>query len=299
MNYLGIDVGGSSIKYALIDESGIILEKDQVPTPYLDFQTYCDTLKSIYIKYLRKVNGVAFSMPGRINVEKGYIHTGGALDDFVHEVNMKEKLAEFIDVPFIIANDAKCAAYAEIGFGSLQNYQNAATFIIGTGVGGALIYKKEVIQGAHYFAGEFSFVKMEISDKDNFKNWQANKCSVGALIHNVKKYYHTQDKLNGKIIFDLAAQNNQKVLQGLKDYCQDVAYTLYNLQSIFDPEVIAIGGGISVQPLLFEMIQKEIDETKLIYDMPRPCIIPCEFRNDANIIGALYLLKQYINKNEN
>ncbi|MEG0368252.1 MAG: ROK family protein, partial [Coprobacillus sp.] len=86
-------------------------------------------------------------------------------------------------------------------------------------------------------------------------------------------------------IFEMANQGNEDVLRAIDLFTRDLAVQVYNLQSIFDPEKVAIGGGISAQPLLFEMLEKHLDGFVGRYGLPipRPYVVPCHFRNDANL----------------
>ena len=97
----------------------------------------------------------------------------------------------------------------------------------------------------------------------------------------------------------MANQNNSKVLQGIDDFCNKLVRQIFNLQAIFDPQVIAIGGGISRQPILKTYINKHIDRMYSYYQrhnypMNRPKVAICHYGNDANLIGALYQLKNMI-----
>ena len=89
----------------------------------------------------------------------------------------------------------------------------------------------------------------------------------------------------------MANEGNEKVLNALRRFCFDLAIQILNIQVIFDPEVFAIGGGISQQKILFELIDEQFQKIKeargqLFFRIPD--VVACEFRNDANLIGALY-----------
>jgi predicted NBD/HSP70 family sugar kinase len=105
-----------------------------------------------------------------------------------------------------------------------------------------------------------------------------------------------EEALDGRKAFALANEGNEAVLQVMRSHFRKLAIQIYNLQVIYDPEKIAIGGGISRQPLVLSMIQEGLDE---IYEK-RPLtvypvnLVACEFRSDANLIGALhYHLENY------
>ena len=88
----------------------------------------------------------------------------------------------------------------------------------------------------------------------------------------------------------MANSGNEKVLAALDEFCFYIALQLYNIQAIFDPEKFAIGGGISAQPLLIEIINEQYKKLFIPVFPLRP-VVACEFRNDANLIGAYYQLQ--------
>lgn len=128
--YLAMDVGGSAIKFALMDQGASFVEKGEVKTPLTGLDDYLDALESIYRKYEKqvKIEGIAMSAPGTIDSDRGYFYTGGYLQDFVHDINLKELLEERCGVPVQIENDAKCAALAEVWMGAKSlNWPGKAT----------------------------------------------------------------------------------------------------------------------------------------------------------------------------
>ena len=100
---------------------------------------------------------------------------------------------------------------------------------------------------------------------------------------------------DGLKIFSLANGGDEKVLAGLKEYTDSLAVQIYNLNIYLDLDIIAIGGGISQQPILHKYLQRSLDEVleniplrKISPYVPEPKITNCRFYNDANLIGALY-----------
>ena len=80
MQYLVLDVGGSAIKYALMDAQATLLEKGQQPTPQAGFSQFADAIGGLYDQYRSRIAGMAISLPGLIDSERGYAHSGGLLD---------------------------------------------------------------------------------------------------------------------------------------------------------------------------------------------------------------------------
>ena len=187
-NYLTIDVGGTNIKYALMDENAEIKEKGEVPTPYDGLDAFLESIKGIYDQYAdSNIEAIAMSAPGKIDATKGYFYTSGALN-YINGVNLKDKLHEMIPVDFAVENDAKAAAAAEIWKGSMQGVSNGTVIVLGTGIGGAVIIDGKVYRGSTFAAGEYSGIPTTLlSGKyDPTKMW-ARVNGVGIMCDNYAK----------------------------------------------------------------------------------------------------------------
>ena len=290
--YLTLDVGGSAIKYGLINEDLTFIEKSKVPTPLDSMESFVEAVGSIYDQYKDEIEGIAISMPGIIEPSTGHCYTGGALS-YVVDVNMADILKKRCPVNISIGNDAKCAANAEVGFGSLKDVDDAAVVILGTGIGGCLIKDHKVHVGKHLLAGEFSSIKTNYHNPISHDDDWCKRNGIAGLLNRVQEALDTDQYYTGVEIFEMANNGNEKVIAGIDQFALEVALQMYNLHFIFDLEKVAIGGGISAQPLLLELIQKHFDNlfAHIGFDAPKPEVVPCYFRNDANMIGALY---QYV-----
>ena len=113
---------------------------------------------------------------------------------------------------------------------------------------------------------------------------------ISGLLQRVQEALETDKEYTGIEIFEMANKDNEKVIAGIDAFAKEVATQIFNVHIIFDCEKVAIGGGISAQPLLIELINKNMNEIfdNLHFDVYHPEIVPCKFRNDANLIGALY-----------
>lgn len=287
--YLCLDVGGSSIKYALITPDLQFSNKGSVPTPMDTLDNFIEEIGKIYDQFKDDVKGMAISMPGIIDPDKGYQYTGGALR-YIDKLETVKVLSERCPIHMTIGNDAKCAANAEIGYGNLQDIQDGAVVILGTGIGGCLIKDHKVHTGRHFSAGEFSFVKTNATDPISWDWAWSMRTGITGLLERVQEQLETDEKLTGIEIFDKANNGDEKVIAAINQFALEVATQIFNVHLIFDCERVAIGGGISAQPLLIDLIKKNLDIIfdNLGFDVYRPEIVPCHFRNDANLIGALY-----------
>lgn len=289
MKILAMDIGGTFIKYALMKENCEFVEKGKVPTPLTNMEDLFQTLKMVWESYCGQAEGVAISMPGVIDSERGYAYNAGALE-YLRERPFAKELSDLLGCKVWIGNDAKCAGIAEVGYGCLQDVQDAFVLIFGTAIGGCMIKDRKVHNGRHFSAGEVSNLRIDYTKPyDPQKSWYYLN-GAHALLQLVQQHLHTKETYSGEEIFAMAKDGSEEVLHALEEFCERIALQILNIQVIFDAERVAIGGGISAQPLLLELIQKKFDEIYDSFYLPvyRPEITVCKFFNDANLIGAYY-----------
>ena len=292
--YLGIDLGGTYVKYALMDEDGSLLEKDKCPTPQNNEKELIDFLIKLYRRYENMVQGIAMSAPGLIDRKAGVMHNGGSLL-YIHEFPIRNLLEEKCKVPVMVENDARCAGLAEIWKGSLSDCKNAVAMILGTAVGGAVIIDRKILSGTHLLAGEFSYMLTDATDLENPKKTLAMCGSASKLSENAARLFElSETDFSGEKLFSLAQDGNEVAITCIRNYARQLAAAILNIQFIVDPERIAIGGGISEQEMLLDMIQNELTELVKVYPhaVHVPEIAACQYHNDSNLIGALYSFLQ-------
>ncbi|MCR3759540.1 ROK family protein [Clostridium felsineum] len=302
MEFLVLDVGGTDIKYAIMNEKAEIIEKEKTKTPRDNIENFIETIGTIFDKYKNRVKGIAMSMPGRIDSKRGYLYSGGSLE-YNNDKEIAEILKKRCPMPIAIENDGKCAALAEAWKGNLKEYEDGIVVIIGTGIGGGIIKDKKLHKGKHFIAGEFSFILTndEMPDpKNNFAAAWAVTGGTPSLCKKLAEVKKLKKEIDGFTVFKYVNEGDEEAIKVLDDYCYKMAVQLYNLQYIYDPEKIAIGGGISQQKVLIEYIRKNIEkyaENMAPMVLFKPDIIACKFYNDSNLIGALYnyMLKYNIN----
>ena len=290
-----IDVGGTFIKYACMNEKSEIISRGKLPTPMSGREEFINTIVEIY-NSMSNAEGIAISLPGIIDAEKGYCVTSGALkynDNFA----IIEALSEKCNVNITMENDAKCAAIAEMKLGSLRDVNDGFVMVFGTGIGSAFIKERKIHRGCHFSAGEISFIipneEGNIVEADIF----GSRCGALGLCKMYAEAVNVPiEEVDGIRVFEAVHRGEAAAISCLDTLTRRVAVQICNIQNLLDPERFAIGGGISAQPIFIESIQKHLDKiyANSEFNLPRAEVVVCQFQNDANLIGALqYYLEKF------
>ncbi|NHC43204.1 ROK family protein [Bacillus sp. MM2020_1] len=288
--YLVIDIGGTFIKYALMDPAGSIITKRQKRTPITNLSDFKEVIFSIIEdQELKELNGIAFSCPGTIDVNKGTIYHGGLLP-FLHEVQLAKIIKERYGIDVTIENDAKCAALAELWLGSVKEARDSVVLVLGSAVGGGIIIDGKLHRGFHLSAGEVSYIMNEVNSQTREGEFVGTVCSAVQMVARIAEVKKLKEPANGEVVFEFINGHDKEANAIFDEYCIQLAALILNLQYILDPEIVAIGGGISSQPMVLERIEWAINELKEKNPVhtAAPKVVTCKFRNDANLYGALY-----------
>ncbi len=278
--YLGIDVGGTAIKYAILDDNDNILDSKSVNTPH-DRNEFIDTLSKI-INEFKDIKGVGISMPGFIDSDTGYMKTAGALAN-LYEYNLIELLNnKGISIPIHVENDAKCAAISEMANGNAKGVDNFVCITIGTGIGGGIVVNGNLVKGNNLVAGELGIMRNDI-------NTNVTGSEVGAImpsrIKYAKKYNLDIEDVDGK----LALSDNEIS----SDFYKEITRIIFNLTFVLNPEKFLIGGAISQDDKFISKLREICyKEAKEINESIEYTIDRCKNTNNAGVIGAVFELKK-------
>lgn len=298
--HLVLDLGGTAIKYALMDDTYHILEQSKTPSPLKDLDTLLITLENIGKQYSGRYQSVAISMPGRIDTKNGIAHTGGSFT-FLHDCPFASEVEKRLGTPVTIANDGKCAANAELIGGALDHIDNGAVVVLGTGTGGGVVLNGKVWMGTTFGAGEFSTLPTNFenihkgiygfTDPNSASMW-AMQASASGLIGNYMrlKGLSADQAVDGIGVFKAYDAGDPAAHEALKKLGRDVAAGIYSIQAVLDLQRFAIGGGISARSEVTDVIREALDAiftTIPFTPFSKPEVVTCQYRNDANLIGAL------------
>lgn len=291
-NYIAFDIGGSCVKFGVINEKGQILDKGSFETPKEELDILIKRMVKVVDTYKMdmKLDGIALSCPGAVNNKEGIIYGSSAVP-YIHGPNFRNILKEATDLNVSMENDANCAALAEVWKGVGKDNNDLLFLVCGTGIGGAVVKDRKLHLGPNLNAGEFGYMIM-VSDMESgvVRNY-SEVASTFSIVRRVAQYKKIPTcEIDGKKIFDMAEEGDKDCLRAIDEFYYMLALGVFNLQYVYDPEVVVIGGAISVREDLvhcinakLEIILKQAKIAKII-----PNVKKCRYSNDANLIGAVY-----------
>lgn len=301
-NYMVFDIGGSSVKWSVINKAGETMEKGSIGiAENIDgfFANLANISNDMKVKY--EVAGIAISSPGAVDCETGIVGGASAIP-YIHGPNFKEELKKLTGLNVEIENDANCAALGECWLGAGKENKDLAFVVCGSGIGGAIVKDKKIHSGIHKHGGEFGYCsfdyKFDETGKPRFTSWSQGGATAG-LANNVARLKGLEKgSINGVEVFEMCKNGDEIAIQEVNKFYYNMAIGIYNIQYIYDPEVIVIGGAISEREEFIDEINKRLD-----YMMSEECELEgtiklvvkrCVYGNDANKLGALY---NYLQRN--
>lgn len=316
MYYLGIDLGGMSIKAGVCDDEGNILVKDTCVTVRTeDGDRIINDMAQLCLKVIADagltvddIEYAGIASPGSADCERGLIIYAATLPFLNYPI--AEKLSQKTGIKKIyVENDANAAAKGEATYGAAKGYNDSLFITIGTGVGGGIIIGGKVYTGFNFSGAELGHIVI-VKDGEpcpcGRKGCMESYASATALIRLTKEKMLEDkqsvmwkicegdiEKVNGKTVFDAMLENDISAKAVFDEYIGYLACGIINFINIFQPEVLSIGGGISKQGEILLAPLREIvaREQYSRYSDKQTIIKTAALGNDAGIIGAASLGK--------
>ena len=298
MNCLSFDVGGTTVKYGVIDESYKILKKDKILTPENE-NDFIYSLSNIIQENLSIISKVSVAMPGYVNSANNKYLYGPHLK---YDIDFS-KLSNFTDYKFHLDNDGKVAAYCEYFLNYKTKYSNLIMLTFGTGVGGGIISEGRLLRGrgnageiGHMLTSNDREIEGDSGKKGSFES------SVAASVWTKKCEELTQENQDSELAKIFATKNVGSVLfdntlnltnseQAARDeIIQNISNGLLSLFEIFDNEAFILGGTMSSEPYdLIELLESDIKSRYKFPSRNFPEIFIASQGEDSGIIGAAAL----------
>jgi glucokinase len=285
--YAGIDIGGTSIKYGIVDQNGKVICHWEIPTQAeqggLGIVKNVIALIDSLMKMDLLISGIGISTAGVVDSDKGEILYANENLPCYTGTQWKEIINSKYGLNCSVHNDVNAAALAESWVGAAKGLKNFFCMTIGTGIGGSVFLDGELYKGSHNQAAEIGYMST-----DGKAEWLEKKASTSALIKKVQNELNVDDA-DGKKIFSRARENVDGYRLILDEWIDEVAKGIANVIYLFDPGVIVIGGGISNEKeYLTDKISERLHRKMPEGFMRETVIKTAQCGNDAGIIGAVF-----------
>ncbi len=272
-----LDIGGTYTKYALI-ANGKIVQKGKWKTT----DDFSELLKNINSVIASSVERIGISCVGFWNANGDPV--GCSSLNSIVENPLVKTLADKYRCPVRIENDARCALLAEAKYGVLKDAQNAVLFVLGSSLGCAVQLDGKLLSGATGQAGAM-FMMPEFYDGNSYSFDEAANS-----IRLTKEYDATATNGNMLLLEEKALSGDEKAAALLEKYAKEVALKCWYAYLSYDPECIALGGGIANSSYIFEKIQSALkDFFKMDTSGRTPTLLRTKFGEDSNLLGAALL----------
>jgi len=281
-NIIGVDLGGTNIKTALVTAKGKIIKKYETPT---QANKGSKTIVNNIISSIKKIKsgkiaGIGIGSPGPLNYKTGTVLNPVNLP--FRNTPLRKIIQNKFKLKIFLDNDANCFALAEAVFGQGKKYENVVGITLGTGFGGGLVINKRVYHGRNN-AAELGHMTINYDGpKSRCKNHGCIETHVAA--RGIKRIYGGSNPYS---IYKLALKGNKKAIKTFDEMGYYLGIGLTNIIYAFDPDLIIVGGKISNS---WNYFSKSMNKTIKEKYFSKPCKIVKSNLKEAGILGAAALV---------
>lgn len=298
--YIGVDLGGTNVRAAIVDEEGKVLQTVKTATEIeKGTEHVIETIKSL-IKQLNgyeNCEGIGMGVPGPVDTKAGKMVLASNLPGF-EGYPIAEKIANAFHKPTFLDNDANVAGLGEAIQGAGKDAGTCYYVTISTGIGGALIHEGRVISGKNGHAGEIGNL---IIDRNRMKLENAlnqgaveNEASGSALTRKGKQIFGENFVEHAGHVFDLARQGNEEALRLVDEMAYDLAMMFSMIAHICDPDVFVIGGGVMTKAKDVFFDKMEAYYRTMIHKGMQTVVFKEAILEEPGIVGAAMLPMSFL-----
>jgi len=312
--YVGLDVGGTTMKAAAVGDDGsplsapVVMDTNPERGQEAGLETMCETIRRAVAAArltLADVTAIGVVTPGLMDIKAGLILDPPNLKPWKN-VPVRDHVRAAFQKPTVYQNDANAAAYGEFWVGSGQAASSMVLFTLGTGVGGGIILGDAIVEGEHSHGGELGHLRIDLPDRGRLCGCGARGClEAYASATNVVKraredlaawrgptklkqfYSANDDEFTAKDVFDLAAAGDALAVKVADDTAYYLALGACAVIATVDPEMIVFGGGMVAAG---EWFRAAIETYVKRFGLPFPTrtvkIAFASLGSDAGFIGA-------------
>lgn len=303
MYYLGIDIGGTSIKAGLVDESGIVHESHRAPTIVDNLDALISTIADLFDRFQETpISGIGVGVPGLRSYDTKIIETSPNIPS-LQGVPLEALLTARLGMPVITENDAKAGAYGE-WVRTQARIQHMAYITIGTGLGCGIILHGKLYRGASGYAGELGHTVVEPDGHPcmcGSRGCVETRVSATAMVQTTRELMQTHPEsllhqngnpLTAQNVYEAAIRGDLAARTVFEETGRYLGIACSNLINLLNLEMIVIGGGVIASGAL--LLNRAISEARGRAFAPasQVCtIVQSQLWPDAGLIGAAMLAR--------
>lgn len=309
---IGIDIGGTKIAGVLMDANDQVLREAKVPTPAEDGQAIIEAVIAMIeeLKAGHEITAAGVAAAGFIDAAQSEVRYAPNLN--WRNEPLKAKLEAALGFPVFIENDANAAGWAEYRFGAGRKSKNMVMLTVGTGVGGAIVVDGKMFRGGFGIGAELGHIclipdgKMcgcgqrgcleQYGSGTALLNRAKELISSGSAVNSLLgQKVTTADELTGSHVFEALQANDELALGLLNELGSYLGQAIATLTAVLDPEVVVIGGGVSIlgEKLLAPIRDAYLEHLPARGFRPELSLVSAELVNDAGAIGAADLAREH------
>jgi glucokinase len=310
MKTMGVDLGGSHVMAALVDEDGTITHRAETDIEDLTFgavvKTIADTIQAALADAGEtSAPPVGIGSPGNVDPSTGAINYSPNFG--WHDVPLGAELSHHLGARVLVGNDARCATLGEHTFGSGKAAANFVMLTLGTGIGGGIVAGNTLLIGNRAGAGEFGHHQVRATDGficgcGKTGCFEAQASGTGLLRHafavgpsfpKSTLLSGKREKLGSKGIRKAAEAGDPHALSAWRRYVDDLAIGLANVIAFVNPEIIALGGGVSsAGDFMLDAVRPKVEQLTTMVPRGTTKIVTATLGNDAGAIGASVMARR-------
>ncbi len=289
---IGIDLGGSKIEGAVMDDTGQLRERLRVPTPQGDYQATLQAIAQL-VENLEsttaKGQSIGICTPGAISPANHLLRNANSV--CLNGQPVLEDLQQVLQRPVRIANDADCFALSEASDGAAAQAHTVFGVIIGTGVGGGIVINGELLSGPNAIAGEWGHNPLPWPTENETPGPDCYCGKQGCIETYLSGPGLSKDhggNLTVRQIVKLDQQGHEGAQATMQRYYDRMARALASVINVLDPDIIVLGGGLSNIKCLYQTVP-ELLPRYVFSDVVRTCLMPPKYGDSSGVRGAAWL----------
>lgn len=310
---IGVDVGGTNVKIALVDKTGSIVYSDTVPTrAEMGYEYTISNIITAIGNVMKEskitkdsIEGIGFGFPGQIDCDNGIVRLAPNIPGWVN-IPIADIISKEFSIPVKVDNDVRCAALAELNYGAGKGAKNLVCITVGTGIGSGLIVNGKLVRGASNAAGEIGHIKLQMEngplcgcgDYGCLEAFASGPAIVAMAEEYIKggkstKYRElAKTEITPYVVAEAAKQGDvvaKKIFEIMGNY---IGIGLASVVNLLNPEKIVIGGGVAdAGDLLFNPIKETLKKRTMPIQGSAVKVVHAELGNTAGVIGASLLIE--------